>query len=175
MQDIITDGSGTFNLRRYCTLGQVCCTYPQPVTTAAPTTASPSSSTLPPYTYTDCGVPSPDAIKCVTALSLALHSLTHYHYIRSAPINIKITATATGSQVTSYGEFPWMAAILGTVAWCIIGLSDHNLCRQGHRGLHLWRQPGVGAGGADGRPLRPGPRPRLPHGQAGRVGRQRHH
>ena len=72
LKDIITDGSGTFNLRRYCTLGQVCCTYPQPVTTAAPTTASPSSSTLPPYTYTDCGVPSPDAIKYVTLTITAL-------------------------------------------------------------------------------------------------------
>ena len=83
------------------------------MTTAAPTTASPSSSTLPPYTYTDCGVPSPDAIKCVTVTST---NTSYYHCIRSVPINIKITATATGSQVTSYGEFPWMAAILGTVA-----------------------------------------------------------
>ena len=68
-----------------------------------------------------------------------------------------------------------MAAILGKVARSLAGFSDLNLCRQGHRGLHLWRQPGVGEGGADRRPLRPGPRPRLPHGQAGRVGRQRHH
>ena len=32
---------------------------------------------------------------------------------RSAPINIKITSTSTGSQLTSFGEFPWMGAILG--------------------------------------------------------------
>ena len=32
---------------------------------------------------------------------------------RSAPINIKITSTGTGSQLTSFGEFPWMGAILG--------------------------------------------------------------
>ena len=68
-----------------------------------------------------------------------------------------------------------MAAILGKVARSLAGFSNLNLCRQGHRGLHLWRQPGVSEGGADRRPLRPGPRPRLPHGQAGRVGRQRHH
>ena len=35
------------------------------------------------------------------------------HSLRSVPINIKITATASGSQVTGYGEFPWMAAIIG--------------------------------------------------------------
>ena len=84
--DIITDGAGVFNLRggRYCTLGQVCCTYPQAttVTTSAPTT---SSSAL----TTGCGVTDP--------------VLTRY--------SPKITSSSSSS-LTYFGEFPWMAAVI---------------------------------------------------------------
>ena len=74
-------------LTRYCSTGQVCCTHPQS-STVTPT----STSTPPPYTAGDCGVPSPDLV-------------------RTSGVNIKITTP--GAVTTSFGEFPWMAAIMG--------------------------------------------------------------
>ena len=47
VKDVITDGAGLINLRRYCTIGQVCCVHPQPVSTIAPTsTAAPTPAPL---------------------------------------------------------------------------------------------------------------------------------
>ena len=76
-------------LTRYCSTGQVCCTHPQSSTVTPTSTSNP-----PPYTAGDCGVPSPDLV-------------------RASGVNIKITTP--GAITTSFGEFPWMAAIMGTV------------------------------------------------------------
>ena len=85
--DIITDGAGVFNLRRFCTLGQVCCTHPLPSTTSTPATSTTSN------TFTSgCG--------------LSDSTLTN----RFKP---KITSSLSSS-LTTLGEFPWMAALLDT-------------------------------------------------------------
>jgi len=87
-QDVITDGAGLINLRRYCTIGQVCCVHPQPVSTIAPTsTAAPTPAPL-----TGCGVTSPDLNRFII-------------------IDTKITS-ATSASLSGFGEFPWMAAIM---------------------------------------------------------------
>ena len=86
--DIITDGAGVFNLRRFCTLGQVCCSHPLTSTTTPATSTSTSSN---PYT-SGCGIQD--------------YTLTN----RFQP---KITSSLSSS-LTTLGEFPWMAAVLDT-------------------------------------------------------------
>ena len=87
-EDVITDGSGHINLRgRYCSTSQVCCTHPQSSTVTTPPTTTSSSS----YTLTGCGVRDPNLV-------------------RFSP---KITSSSSSS-LTTFGEFPWMAAILDT-------------------------------------------------------------
>ena len=87
--DIITDGAGVFNLRRFCSLGQVCCPHPLPASTStAATTTSTTSNTF----TSGCG--------------LTDSTLT-------SRFNPKITSS-TSSSLTTLGEFPWMAALLET-------------------------------------------------------------
>ena len=123
---------------RYCSMGQVCCTHPQS-STVTPT----STSTPPPYTAGDCGVPSPDLV-------------------RTSGVNIKITTP--GAVTTSFGEFPWMAAIMGSVLSSMILRLVPILQRLQLRRVPVWWQSAEQAGGAHGCPLRVQPSPGLPQG-----------
>lgn len=84
--DVITDGAGQIDLRRTCTVGQVCCTRPTGTATTSPVVGPGGGAAA-----VGCGLRDPG----ITSTSF-----------------INRITSSTASSEAAQGEFPWMVAVL---------------------------------------------------------------